>query len=116
MRSIIQKMSKRELPGITPFRVHEHFINSFVCKWEEICLYAFSQVEEILKNAVVEVLCTKHFWRFRSSGLLVAVTYAPFPSKLTPASLRMRCWKFLQKRHGKPLSHIVKWNCTVHSH
>jgi hypothetical protein len=78
VRNVIEKMSKRELPGITPFRVHEHFINSFVRKWEAICLDAFYEVENVLKS-LADKLCTKHFGRFKSSGLLYDVTCALTP-------------------------------------
>jgi hypothetical protein len=74
VRRIIGKMSKRELPGITPFRVHEYFIGSFIKKWETICLEAFSEVENILKS-VIESLCIQHFGRFQTSGLLLDVRY-----------------------------------------
>ena len=92
VRSIVKKMSKRELPGITPFRVHEHFINSFVRKWEHICLDAFYEVEKILK-IVVEAMYTKYFGRFQSSGLLYDVRY-PSISKL------MLTHKCRHKRHA----------------
>lgn len=62
-------MSSRELPGITPFRIHEHFINSFVLKWEEISLDAFHEVEKLFKS-MLDALLTKSFGRFKSSGLL----------------------------------------------
>jgi hypothetical protein len=76
VRAIIKTMSTRELPGITPFRIHEHFINKSVKDWKDICLDAFSQVENILKS-VAEGLCKKHFERFRSFGLLNNAKYIP---------------------------------------
>ena len=69
VRKIIQDMSSRELAGITPFRVHEHFISLFIRKWEEVCLDAFSEVEKLLK-AEMDALYEKHFGRFKSSGLM----------------------------------------------
>ena len=62
-------MSTRELSGITPFRVHEHFINSFVLKWGEISLDAFREVEKIFKSVIDELLMQR-FGRFKSSLLL----------------------------------------------
>jgi hypothetical protein len=67
-------MSTRELSGITPFRVHEHFINSFVIKWEEISLDAFRDVELIF-NSVVDELLKRRFGRFKSSMLLYNVRF-----------------------------------------
>jgi hypothetical protein len=49
-------MSTRELSGITPFRVHEHFINAFVLKWGEISLDAFREVEKIFKSVIDDLL------------------------------------------------------------
>lgn len=68
-------MSTRELYGIIPFQVHEHFIESFVSKWEALCLEAFGKVELILKN-VMETLCDDHFGRFKASGLMYDVRCA----------------------------------------
>jgi hypothetical protein len=65
---VIEETSKRELYGIVPFRVHEHFINDFVTKWESISLDSFNEVEKILSE-VVGLFCSKHFSRFQSSGL-----------------------------------------------
>jgi hypothetical protein len=48
-------MSKRELPGITPFRFHEYFISLFVRKWEYIWLDGFCEVEKILRSVVEEL-------------------------------------------------------------
>ena len=77
MKEKISEMSSRELYGIIPFRVHEHFINSFVSEWKAICLGCFDDVETAL-NAVVESLCRKHFERFETSGLLYEVRCIPF--------------------------------------
>ena len=74
VRDIIEEMSTRELYGIIPFQVHEHFIESFVSKWESICLESFGNVERVLKK-VVETLCDEHFGRFQSSGLLYDIRY-----------------------------------------
>jgi len=74
-------MSKRELSGIIPFRVHEFYITSFVRKWETICLDAFNEVESILKS-VVESLCNQQFGRFQTSGLLLDARF-PLKSKAT---------------------------------
>jgi hypothetical protein len=62
-------MSARQLYGITPFEVHEHFINQFVREWESICLARFRDVERILKRYLINLI-TKHFARFHGSGLL----------------------------------------------
>lgn len=67
-------MSTRELSGITPFRVHEHFINSFVIKWEEISLDAFREVQKIFKDVIGELL-KQRFGRFKSSLLLYNVRF-----------------------------------------
>jgi hypothetical protein len=69
VREVIRQKSIRELPGIIPFTVHEHYIGMFVSKWKYICLDSFGDVEQILKG-LVEGLCKKYFGRFRSSGLL----------------------------------------------
>ena len=74
MRDIIEEMSTRELYGIVPFQVHEQFIDSFVSKWELICFNSFLEVERTLRDTV-ESLCSKHFGRFQSSGLLHEVRY-----------------------------------------
>ncbi len=71
---MIEEISTRELYGIIPFQVHEQFIDSFVSKWESICFENFDQVECILKS-LVESLCSNHFGRFQSSGLLYEVKY-----------------------------------------
>ena len=71
---MIRKMKKRELPSITPFRVHEHFINLFVRDWEKSCLDVFGNVETILEDTVKE-LSTHVFGRFRRSGLFSDVKY-----------------------------------------
>ena len=72
VRDVIEEMSTRELYGVIPFQVHEHFIESFVSKWESLCLESFDKVEHVLK-AVAENLCDEHFGRFQSSGLLYDV-------------------------------------------
>lgn len=69
---VIYEMSTRQLYGITPFEVHEHFINQFVRKWETICLACFRDVERILRQFLISVV-QKHFGRFHSSGLLTKV-------------------------------------------
>jgi hypothetical protein len=69
-------MTARELPGIIPFPVYEGFINTFIREWESICLSSFRHVERILQQ-VTHKLRTKHFGRFRSSGLLFKVEYIP---------------------------------------
>jgi hypothetical protein len=74
VREMIGTTKQRELPGITPFRVHEHYINIFVEKWERLCLNVFKTVESILKDNV-SYLCEKVFGRFSSSGLLYDVKY-----------------------------------------
>jgi hypothetical protein len=75
-------MTAGELPGIIPFRVHESFIDSFVREWESICLSSFRHVERILQQ-VTHKLRTKHFGRFRSSGLLFKVEYIMALTDLT---------------------------------
>lgn len=74
VQSMIRKMKKRELPGITPFRVHEYFIRFFVKDWEMLSMNLFRKVEAILENSVQKI-CIQIFERFRSSGLLSDVTY-----------------------------------------
>jgi len=74
VREMIEEISTRELYGIIPFQVHEQFIDSFVSKWESICFENFDQVECILKS-LVESLCSNHFGRFQSSGLLYEAKY-----------------------------------------
>jgi Dynamin central region/Dynamin GTPase effector domain len=74
---VITKMSYRELYGIIPFRVHEHFIKAFLRDWEKICLHSFIQIEESLREEMLK-LCEKHFDRFKSSNLLNAAMYTPF--------------------------------------
>jgi len=69
VHQVIEKMSTRELYGIIPFQVHEHFIESFVSRWKDICLEHFEKVERILKKCV-EAMCDKYFGRFETSGLL----------------------------------------------
>jgi Dynamin central region len=74
VRKVIEKISIRELYGIIPFQVHEQFIDSFVSKWESICLDIFDEAERTLKK-VVESFCQRHFGRFQTSGLLYEVRY-----------------------------------------
>jgi hypothetical protein len=69
VREVITEKSIRELPGIIPFTVHEHFIDSFISKWKSICLDSFEDVEDLLKD-IVEKLCTEYFGRFRTCGFL----------------------------------------------
>lgn len=75
MRDVIRQKSIRELPGIIPFTVHEHYINMFLSKWKHICLDSFGDIEQAL-NVLMEGLCEKYFGRFRSSGLLNEIEYA----------------------------------------
>ena len=75
VRKVIDQMSTRELYGIIPFQVHEHFIQCFVSEWESICLEYFGKVERILKD-VVETMCETYFGRFQTSGLLFDIRYA----------------------------------------
>ena len=74
VQSMIKKMKKRELPGITPFRVHEHFIDFFVKDWEMLSMNLFRKVEAILESSVQKI-CTQVFERCRHTGLLSDVTY-----------------------------------------
>jgi hypothetical protein len=74
VRQVIEQMSTRELYGIIPFQVHEHFIQCFVSEWESICLEYFGKVERILKD-VVETMCETYFGRFQTSGLLFDIRY-----------------------------------------
>jgi len=65
---VISEMSSRELYGIVPFRVHEHFIRSFSSDWQNISFNCFEAAECLLKRRVAD-LCNRHFGRFASSGL-----------------------------------------------
>jgi len=65
-------MSRRQLPGIIPFPVHESFISAFVSQWEQLCLESFYIIEQVLRSTVQQA-CDKHFGRFQTSGLLVEV-------------------------------------------
>jgi len=78
VREMIRTAKQRELPGITPFQVHEHYISQFVQKWESLCLNVFRQVEIILKDQVASI-CDKIFGRFVTSGLHYDVRYTPIP-------------------------------------
>jgi hypothetical protein len=69
VRNVIDEMRTRELPGVTGYRVHEHFIDSFVAKWENLSLEAFREVEKIFKS-VCSTLVEKRFGRFKTSTLL----------------------------------------------
>jgi len=71
---MISTAKQRELPGITPFQVHEHYISQFVQEWESRCLNVFRQVEIILKDRVAG-LCDQIFGRFVTSGLHYDVRY-----------------------------------------
>lgn len=109
-------MSSRELPGIIPFQVHEHFISTFVSKWEKICLDSFYKMDDILK-AATELLCKKHFGRFSSSGLLYEVRYGNVPNQyliILVLSLVRSSIK-LPKRPARKSSYIAKWKITAHS-
>jgi hypothetical protein len=72
VRKTITEMSRRQLPGIIPFPVHESFISAFVSQWEELCLKSFCVIEQVLRSAAHQA-CNKHFGRFQTSGLLVEV-------------------------------------------
>ena len=74
VRDVISEKSIRELPGIIPFTVHEHFIDMFVSKWKSICLDSFSDIDDVLK-ILVEQLCKSYFGRFRTSGFLHEIEY-----------------------------------------
>jgi len=71
---MIDKTKQRELAGITPFQVHEYYIDHFVQKWESLCLSIFQQVEVIFKDKVA-CFCEDIFGRFISSGLHCDVRY-----------------------------------------
>jgi len=68
VRKTISEMRTRELDGIIPFRVHEHFIRNFASDWREICLGQFEGVQKILKKRI-DAMCKSYFGRFSSSGL-----------------------------------------------
>lgn len=74
VREMIGKTKQRELAGITPFQVHEYYINQFIQKWESLCLNIFQQVEVIFKDQVA-CFCEDIFGRFISSGLHYDVKY-----------------------------------------
>lgn len=70
---MIGTTKQRELPGITPFRVHEYYIDTCVAEWERICLNVFKEVESILRSNVTH-LCENIFGRF-TTGLYDDVKY-----------------------------------------
>lgn len=72
VKTIIDQVSTRELPGNIPFAAHEHFHTMFVSKWRSICLNSFETVEQLLRD-MVQNLCTQYFSRFATSGLLKAI-------------------------------------------
>jgi hypothetical protein len=72
VRKTIAEMSRRQLPGIIPFPVHESFISAFVSQWERLCLESFYVIEQVLRSTVHQA-CNKHFERFQTSGLLIEV-------------------------------------------
>ena len=76
VRDMIITAKQRELPGITPFQVHEHYIRQFVQKWESLCLNVFQQIAIILNDQVAG-FCDQIFGRFMTSGLHYDVGYIP---------------------------------------
>lgn len=74
VREMVTTAKQRELPGITPFSVHEFYIRLFIQKWESLCLEMFRQVEIMFKEQVSS-FCDDTFGRFMTSGLHYDVRY-----------------------------------------
>lgn len=68
VREFISETRTRELEGITPYSVHEYFIEKFMSDWKDICLVYFKRIQTILKSKV-EDMCKGHFDRFSRSAL-----------------------------------------------
>lgn len=81
IREVIRKESVRQLSDNVPPVVYELFINEFVERWTFICLKLFREIEELLEKLLND-LCTKHFGRFLSSGLLRKVRFNHLCAKL----------------------------------
>jgi len=73
VKKCISEMRTRELYGICPFAVHEHYIAKFTSCWQNICTRHFEDIQTILKERIDEI-CNLHFGRFTSSGLHYDVT------------------------------------------
>lgn len=118
IREVIRKESVRQLSDNVPPAVYEHFINEFVDQWSFICLESFREIEELLEKLLND-LCTDHFGRFLSSGLLRKVRFshpACVRSLFILGKLRRKLSKELRRIQKRTSGSFAKWNVVGHLH